>query len=178
MKLNQGLIASSISIGLLAGLWMVLGWLNAIYNPFFSSEHLISVAFLGWAIFYAIGGKVKGLINGLLTSFSGVFWGVFMSFTMGFIAGFFPSMVLVGQLIGGFIGIGLGSALVVLQAHVKRLSYIPAAFIGAAGFFAVGLGDYSWGGTLIQTLLGLAIGLTLGITSEVFTDGILKIIKK
>lgn len=159
--MKKPILASAIVVALLAGIWQGL---LAIYQSSALAVNLplkgIGVAcFLGWASFFAVGGKPKGLLKGWVTNMSGVFWGVVMMLVWG-IFGFTGWM----NWVGAFMGLFIGALGVVLQAHVKLLSFIPAAFIGATCFFA--LGSVVSFDILLPTVLGLSIGESIGLLSE------------
>lgn len=157
MKLNKFLVAVSISIAILAGLWQVA---VVVVPPLFASLTLTGVGvagFLGWATFYAAGGKVDGLVKGTAANFTGVFWGAVIAFIWGLFS---------FNVIGAFIAVAIGAGMMCFQAHVKLLSFIPGAFIGCSTFFALGAGINA--ATLVPTLVGLFAGLVLGFVSEKF----------
>lgn len=162
--MKKSLIAGTIGVGLVASLWQILSALYA-STPMNEQFPLIGLAvsgFLGWTTFYAMGGKKTLFLSGILTNISGVFWGIIFVLIM-FL---FPQNGIpfyVGLAIAGFVSAGM----MVFQAHVKLLNFVPAAFIGCTTFFAVG-------GTLTlpvvtTAILGLVLGNCLGILSTELT---------
>jgi hypothetical protein len=163
MKLNKFLLAVSLSVGVLAGLWQVLVQL---YPTIVSSFPLAGVGvagFLGWATFYAAGGKKEGFLKGTAANLTGILWGVVI--------------VVIWNLfnfnnLGAFIAVGIGAGMMCFQAHIKALSFIPGAFIGASTFFA--LGATITGAVLWPAAIGLVLGLAAGWLSEtvaIFLNG-------
>jgi hypothetical protein len=138
------LTAVGISVGVLAGLWMVAS----------SAFGLLTFAgFLSWASFYAAGGKVKGLKDTLILNFAGVVWG----YIMVQLASLFTPVA--GASAGLGLAVGLGAAGMCWQARIPLLAFIPGAFIGCSTFFGANL-DFS------GSVLGLICGGLLGYASE------------
>jgi len=138
------LTAVGISVGILAGLWMVAS----------SALGLLTFAgFLSWASFYAAGGKLKGLKDTLILNFAGVVWG----FLIVQMAGVVTPMV--GASAGLGLAVAVGAASMCWQARIPLLAFIPGAFIGCSTFFGSNL---DFGGSVI----GLICGGILGYVSE------------
>jgi hypothetical protein len=159
--MNKGLIGVSISVGILAGLWILL---EVIYGGLGMEEPLnlkgIGVAgFLGWATFYAAGGKNAGFSSGLASNLSGVCWGIVIVLIWGLLGGY-------SNYLGAFVGVAIGAGGMCFQAHVKQLGFIPGAFIGCSTFFALGAAISM--PVILPAALGLTIGLSLGWISEVW----------
>lgn len=155
MKINKFIVSVSISVGLLAGLWQVLVELYPTDGSFPLAG--VGVAgFLGWATFYAAGGKKTGLIKGTAANFTGVLWAVVIVA----IWKLFDFSVF-----GAFIAVGIGAFMMCFQANLDLLSFIPGAFIGCSTFFA--LGATITGAVLFPTFIGLLLGLVLGYVSEI-----------
>jgi hypothetical protein len=155
MKLNKFLLAVSLSVGVLAGLWQVL---VQVYPTIVTSFALAGVGvagFLGWASFYAAGGKKDGFVKGLAANLSGVLWGVVIVVIWNWFS---------FNTLGAFIAVAVGAGMMCFQAHIKVLSFIPGAFIGASTFFA--LGATITGATLWPAIIGLFLGLAFGWLSE------------
>jgi len=157
MKLDKFLVAVTISIFLLAGLFQVFVVLYTQYVPNFALTGLGVAGFLGWATFYAAGGKEEGFVKGLATNMTGIFWGIIIVLIWK-VFGF--------NTIGAFIAVGIGAGMLCFQAHIKVLSFIPGAFIGTSTFFA--LGALVEGSTIYPAVIGLIMGLSLGYISEKF----------
>ena len=159
--MKKGLIGVSISVGILAGSWILL---EAIYGDLGIKEPLNfkgigTASFLGWATFYAAGGKKAGFRSGLATNLTGVCWGIVMVLIWTLLGAY-------SNYLGALVGVGIGAAGMCFQAHVKRLGFIPGAFIGASTFFALG-GTISMP-VILTAVFGLIIGLFLGWISEVW----------
>jgi len=171
--MKKPLVAAAISIALIAAVWqagLALYYQSALAVSFPLTG--VGVAcFFAWATFYAIGGKKSGFVRGLATNYVGVFWGMVMIFVWG-LFGFTGTL----NIVGAFVGLFVGAFGIVMTAHVKLLSFIPAAFIGSATFFA--LGATINGATLFPTLIGLLCGMILGYLSEVFTKPIEKLLTR
>ena len=158
MKFDKFLVAVSISIFILAGLFNLGYVLYANSGITFNLNGLVVAGFLGWATFYAAGAGKTGLIKGIPANLTGVIWAVIIIFIWDKGFGF--------NTLGAFIAVALGAGMMCFQAQVKWLSFIPGAFIGCSTFFALGATitpDVLW-----PTFLGLLIGLGLGFISEKF----------
>ena len=159
--MKKGLIGVSISVGILAGSWILL---EVIYGGLGIKEPLNfkgigTAGFLGWATFYAAGGKKAGFRSGLATNLTGVCWGIVMVLIWTLLGAY-------SNYLGALVGVGIGAAGMCFQAHVKRLGFIPGAFIGASTFFALGATISM--PVILPTVFGLIIGLFLGWISEVW----------
>ena len=138
------LTAVGISVGVLAGLWMVAS----------SALGLLTFAgFLSWASFYAAGGKIKGLKDTLILNFTGVVWG----FIIVQIANALTPVA--GASAAWGIGVAIGAASMCWQARIPLLGFIPGAFIGCSTFFGANL-DF------LGSVIGLVCGGFLGYASE------------
>ena len=158
---NKGLIGVSISVGILAGIWIML---EVIYGGLGIQEPLNfkgvgTAGFLGWATFYAAGGKNAGFKSGLATNLTGVFWGIVIVLIWTLVGAY-------SNYLGAFVGVAIGAGGMCFQAHVKQLGFIPGAFIGASTFFALGAAITT--PVILPTVVGLIIGLSLGWLSEVW----------
>ncbi len=157
MKLDKFLVAVSISIFLLAGLFNFLYELYARSGISFDLTGTVVAGFLGWATFYAGGAGKDGLKKGIPANLSGVLWGVIIVLIW---------QVLNFNLFGAFLAVAVGAGMMCFQAHLKWFSFIPGAFIGCSTFFALGAGVA--GATLFPAVIGLLLGLLFGYISEVF----------
>ena len=130
------LVAVGIAVGILAGAWT---WAS-------SNLGLTTwVAFVTWALFFAAGGKLTGLVKVAPAVLTGLLYGsVVLS-----VAGLIPSAWTVP------IGVALIAFIMCAQANWSVLSFIPAAFAGAALLFGTG-GD--WLGAGISALIGVGLG--------------------
>jgi len=141
------LVAVSITVGLLAGLW------TGVSTQYASFGLITFVGFLSWASFYADGGKVKGLKDSLILNFSGVVWAwiIVIIFT--------ALDPVLGTIVALSLAVTIGAAAMCMQAHFSFLSFIPGAFIGCSAYFATGF-------NFTGTVLSLVIGALLGYVSE------------
>ena len=156
MKLDKFLVAVTITVGVLAGLFNLGYVLYANSGATFNLAGLVVAGFLGWATFYAAGGNKDGLVKGIPANLSGVFWAVVIVFLWDKVFGF--------NELGAFIAVMVGAGAMCFQAHFKVFGFIPGAFIGCSTFFALGAsitGDVLW-----PTILGLLVGLILGWVSQ------------
>ncbi len=160
MKLDKMIVALTISIFLIAGIFSFAYEYYAGLNVDFNLVGLVPAAFLGWATYDALGGGSKGVIEGILSNMSGVAWSVVIILIWDY--GFDYS------LIGAFVSVAFGAGAMVFQAHLKRLRFVPGTFIGASAFFALGANIN--GTTLWPTVLGLLLGVFLGLISDVFAN--------
>ncbi len=158
MKLDKFLIAVSISVGLLAGLFNLGYVLYANSGATFNLAGLVVAGFLGWATFYAAGAGKGGLIKGIPANLTGVLWAVVIVFIWDKGFGF--------NALGAFIAVAIGAGMMCFQANIKFLGFIPGAFIGCSTFFA--LGATINGDVLYPSIIGLLVGLILGYVSEQF----------
>ncbi len=158
MKLDKFIVALTISIFLIAGVFSFGYELYAERNANFNLYGLVPAAFLGWATYDALGGGAKGVIEGILSNMSGVLWSIviILIWDYGFDYGLF----------GAFVSVAIGAGAMVFQAHIKLLKFVPGTFIGASAFFALGASIN--GTTLWPTVLGLLLGVFLGLISDLF----------
>ena len=156
MKLDKFLLAVSLSVGILAGLFQLAYVLYDQSGATFNLTGIVVAGFLGWATFYAAGAGKAGLTKGIPANLSGVFWGVAIVFIWDKVFGF--------NNLGAFVAVAIGAGMMCFQAHVKWFGFIPGAFIGASTFFA--LGGAINGDVLFPTVIGLLLGLVLGYVSE------------
>ena len=140
------LVALGLSIGILAGIWAQVSILPAIALPTF-------VGVISWACFYAVGGKKEGLLKTVTCNLSGVLWGFVVVLIFKALAGALP-----GAALG--IAVAIGCFIMVIQANIKILSFIPGTFAGAAAFFGT---NFDWQ----KTAIALVIGALLAFLSEV-----------
>lgn len=151
------LIALGLSIGILAGIWAQVSVLPAIALPTF-------VGVISWACFYAAGGKKEGLLKTVASNLSGVLWAFVVVLIFKAIVGAIPAAAL-------GIAIAIGCFIMVMQANIKILSFIPGTFAGAAAYFGT---NYDWK----KTAIALVIGALLAYLSEIIGTALTKIGKK
>ena len=157
--MNKGLIGVGISVGILAGLFILF---EVIYGGLGMEEPLNlkgigTAGFLGWATFYAAGGEKGGFVSGIFTNLTGILWGIVIVWVWTLLGG-------VSNYLGAFVGVAIGAGGMCFQAHIKQLGFIPGAFIGCSTFFALGAAISL--PVILPTALGLIIGLSLGWLSQ------------
>ncbi len=156
MKLDKFLIAVSISVGILAGLFNLAYVLYANSSATFNLTGLVVAGFLGWATFYAAGSGKSGLVKGIPANMTGILWAVVIIFLWDKVFSF--------NELGAFVAVAIGAGMMCFQANIKWLGFIPGAFIGCSTFFALGAtitADVLW-----PSIIGLLMGLILGYISE------------
>lgn len=151
------LVALGISIGVLAGIWAQVSVLPAIALPTF-------VGVISWACFYAVGGKKEGLLKTVTSNLTGVLWAYIVVLIFKALNPALPSAAL-------GIAVAIGCFIMVIQANIKLLSFIPGTFAGAAAFFGT---NFDWE----KTSIALVIGALLAFLSEVIGTALTKIGKK
>ena len=131
--------AAGITVGILAGIWIHCSGIIAIST---------FAGFLGWASYFAAGGKREGGLRAACGNLSGVCWGLATLWVKGLLP---PSLGLVVMMIA--------AAAMCWQAKIGFLSYIPATFIGNACFYANNADP-------MNSAVGLIIGIALGFLSD------------
>lgn len=165
------LIALGISIGVLAGVLIVVEYL-------FSLIGIAALAvttwpgFVAWACYFAVGGKKEGLIKTLAANTAGIL----VAMLIVILAGLFAFM---GHPIGLAIAVVIGAVILVVQAFWKHLSYIPGAFCGCAvgfGFIAFGTHAFGDGGleSMISLMLSMWIGALFAFASDIWGNAMAK----
>jgi hypothetical protein len=143
----DALLALAISIGVLIAFWTYVA-LGVGALP-------VWAGIVSWACFFAAGGKTTGLLKTLGSNLSGVLWA-------------FLALLVYGRMGNGNIAVlavlvGLIAFIMVLQAKVDALSFIPGAFLGAATAVSVVVGA---NGTYVKAIIALVAGALLGYLSE------------
>ncbi len=149
----NALNAISASVGLLVGVWCyaTLGFLEP--------KVMTWITFLTWASFFAAGAGKSGMAKAIVGAFAGALFSALVVITNGALGGGVQG---VGLLIfAGLLGV-LGWALCQLS-RVGLLSFIPAAFIGAASFFGAGA---PLDQKLLWVLVSIVCGAVMGYLSE------------
>lgn len=151
------LTSVAITIGILTGLWSGIG-LN--YGL------IIWIGFVSWACYFASGTKVEGLTKTLAANLVGAFWAfiAIQGFTLLNKQGM-ALPVAVG------ITVGIVCAIMVLEARISILSFIPGAFAGAAAFFG---GNVFESASWTAVVIALIAGALLGYISDVAAKAIMK----
>lgn len=137
----RALTATGITVGLLAGLWTWLCDLTGLPTW---------VAVVSWAAFFAAGGKPAGLVKTAAAGLSGIVWGWLAVLGAGLLGGW-----------GGALPVAVAviAFAMCVQAGWPPLSFIPAAFLGAASLFGNDV-------EVASTAIALVAGVALGIASE------------
>jgi hypothetical protein len=146
-------VAAGLTVGLLAGLWTYVS---------LAGSMVTWAAFLSWASFYAVGGKLPGLKMALCANVSGAIWGFLILQGATFLA---PA---IGQTAAFSLAVAVGAAFMCWQAKIPCLGFIPGAFLGCAGFFGTNF-------NLPAVLIALVLGAVCGYLSE---WAALRIVKK
>jgi Protein of unknown function (DUF1097) len=148
----DALVALALSIGILIAGWTYLA-LGVAALP-------VWAGIVAWGCFFAAGGKTQGLVKTIAANLSGVLWA--------FLA------LYVGNKFGGGVPllsalVGVAAFIMVVQAKVPALSFIPGAFLGAATAVSVVVGA---NGTWTNTIIALVAGALFGYVSEMLAGAI------
>lgn len=144
------LVALAISIAVL-----IAGWTYVALGP---AALPVWAGIVAWGCFFAAGGKTTGLTKTIAANLSGVFWA-------------YVALYLAGSIGGGTgvlaVLVGVAALLMVMQAKIPALSFIPGAFLGAATAVSVVVGAegkfvHPW----LRTAAALVLGAILGYLSE------------
>ncbi len=140
------LLSGALTVGIFAGLWAY-------------GSTLINIpawtAFLGWAVFYAAGGRLDGLRKGVPSCLIGVFWAWAAVSVWSKVA---PQNVPVLCVIVSVI-----SFILVYESRIEALfSFVPGSFVGASTYFAA----ISSGAGAPQVVGGLICGLAIGFVQQ------------
>src|SRR5260370_19985050 len=119
------LMALAVSIGVLIALWVKFGGLLV---PGLAIA--VPAGIIAWACFYAAGGKTQGLQKTIAATLSGVVWGLLAHLLI----------TALGLHSVAWIVIRFVAFLIVMQARLPALSFIPGRFGGAAGTPRHGIG--------------------------------------
>ncbi len=114
------------------------------------------VGVLGWACFIAAGGKMNGLKKAIAAGIAGMFWvavGEFLVLNFGML-----------QL--EWIALGVAIFVVVIEAKLPLLSFIPAGLCGAAVIGAGGPVGIFDAPTNVKLALSFVLGIVLGYIAE------------
>jgi hypothetical protein len=141
------LIALGLSIGVLIAIWTYIA-LGVAALP-------VWAGIIAWGSFFAAGGKTEGLMKTLAANLSGVFWA--------FVALFVSNRGAPGNVPVLALLVGVIAFLMVVQAKLPTLSFIPGAFLGAATAVGVVVGA---NGSWIKTIIALIAGALFGFASE------------
>jgi hypothetical protein len=142
----DALVALALSIGILIAGWTYLA-LGVAALP-------VWAGIVAWGCFFAAGGKTQGLTKTIASNLSGVLWAFLALYTWNTVGGGVPLLSLL---------VGLAAFIMVVQAKIPSLSFIPGAFLGAATAVSVVVGA---NGTWTNTVIALVAGALLGYVSE------------
>jgi Protein of unknown function (DUF1097) len=142
----DALLALALSIGILIAGWTYLA-LGVAALP-------VWAGIVAWGCFFAAGGKTAGLIKTITANLSGVLWAFVALYLWNRFGGGVPMLSLL---------VGIAAFIMVLQAKIPALSFIPGAFLGAATAVSVVVGA---NGTYTSTIIALVAGALFGYVSE------------
>ena len=146
------LVALAISIGILIAAWTYVA-LGVVALP-------VWAGIVAWGSFFAAGGKTTGLTKTLASNLSGVVWAFVALKGAESFGGGLPVLSAM---------VGIAALIMVLQAKIPLLSFIPGAFLGAATAVSVVVGAK---GTWTSTIIALIAGAILGYVSEMLAGAI------
>lgn len=142
----DALVALALSIGVL-----IAGWTYVALGP---GALPVWAGIVAWGCFFAAGGKTEGLMKTLASTLSGVLWAFVALTAWNKFGGGLPVLSVL---------VGLAAVVMVLQAKIPTLSFIPGAFLGAATTVSVVVGA---NGTYPKTIIALVAGALLAYLSE------------
>ena len=148
----DALVALAISIGILIAGWTYLA-LGVAALP-------VWVGIIAWGCFFAAGGKTTGLTKTIASNLSGVLWAFLALYLWNRFGGGVPMLSLL---------VGVAAFIMVIQAKIPALSFIPGAFLGAAAAVSVVVGA---SGTYTSTIIALVAGAVFGYLSEMLAGAI------
>ncbi|HEU4474660.1 MAG TPA: DUF1097 domain-containing protein, partial [Gemmatimonadales bacterium] len=111
----DALVALALSIGVLIAGWTYLA-LGVAALP-------VWAGIVAWGCFFAAGGKTTGLTKTIASNLSGVLWAFLALYLGNRFGGGVPMLSLL---------VGIAAFIMVIQAKIPALSFIPGAFLGAA----------------------------------------------
>lgn len=142
----DALVALALSIGILIAGWTYLA-LGVAALP-------VWAGIIAWGCFFAAGGKTEGLMKTIAANLSGVLWAFVALYVWNTAGGGVPLLSLL---------VGLAAFMMVIQAKIPALGFIPGAFLGAATAVSVVVGA---SGSWTSTIIALVAGAVLGYLSE------------
>jgi hypothetical protein len=148
----DALVALALSIGILIAGWTYLA-LGVAALP-------VWAGIVAWACFFAAGGKTTGLAKTIASNLSGVLWAFVALYLWNRFGGGVPMLSLL---------VGLAAFIMVVQAKIPPLSFIPGAFLGAATAVSVVVGA---NGTYTNTIIALVAGALFGYLSEMLAGAL------
>ncbi len=148
----DALVALALSIGILIAGWTYLA-LGVAALP-------VWAGIVAWGCFFAAGGKTTGLAKTLASNLSGVLWALVALTLWNRFGGGVPMLSLL---------VGIAAFIMVVQAKIPALSFIPGAFLGSATAVSVVVGA---NGSWARTIIALVAGALLGYLSEMLAGAI------
>jgi hypothetical protein len=148
----DALVALALSIGILIAGWTYLA-LGVAALP-------VWAGIIAWGCFFAAGGKTTGLTKTIASNLSGVLWAFVALSLWNRFGGGVPMLSLL---------VGVAAFIMVIQAKIPALSFIPGAFLGAATAVSVVVGA---NGTYLNTIIALVAGALLGYLSEMLAGAL------
>ena len=148
----DALVALALSIGILIAGWTYLA-LGVAALP-------VWAGIVAWGCFFAAGGKNEGLVKTIASNLSGVLWAFLALYLWNSFGGGVPLLSLL---------VGVAAFIMVVQAKIPALSFIPGAFLGAATAVSVVVGA---SGTWTNTIIALLAGALLGYLSEMLAGAL------
>ncbi len=148
----DALLALGLAIGVLIAGWTYVA-LGVAALP-------VWAGIIAWGCFFAAGGKTDGLMKTLASNLSGVLWAALALYVWNAAGQGIPLLSLL---------VGVAAFIMVMQAKIPALSFIPGAFLGAATAVGVVVGA---GGTYLNTIIALVAGAVLGYLSEMLAGAL------
>jgi hypothetical protein len=148
----DALVALALSIGVLIAGWTYLA-LGVAALP-------VWAGIVAWGSFFAAGGKTTGLAKTIAANLSGVLWAFLALYLWNRFGGGVPMLSLL---------VGIAAFIMVIQAKIPALSFIPGAFLGAATAVSVVVGA---NGTYTNTIIALVAGALFGYLSEMLAGAL------
>ena len=148
----DALLALALSIGILIAGWTYLA-LGVAALP-------VWAGIIAWGCFFAAGGKTTGLTKTIASNLSGVLWAFLALYLSNRFGGGVPMLSLL---------VGIAAFIMVMQAKIPALSFIPGAFLGAATAVSVVVGA---SGTYTSTIIALVAGAVFGYLSEMIAGAL------
>ncbi|MGH7534571.1 MAG: DUF1097 domain-containing protein [Gemmatimonadales bacterium] len=148
----DALVALGLSIGVLIAGWTYLA-VGVASLP-------VWAGIVAWGAFFAAGGKTDGLLKTIASTLSGVFWAFLAVYAWKAFGGSVPLLALL---------VGIAGFIMVVQAKVSALGFIPGAFLGAATAVSVVIGA---NGTWTSAAIALVVGAVFGYLSEMLAGAL------
>ena len=148
----DALLALALSIGILIAGWTYLA-LGVAALP-------VWAGIVAWGCFFAAGGKMTGLTKTIAANLSGVLWAFLALYLSNRFGGGVPMLSLL---------VGIAAFIMVMQAKLPALSFIPGSFLGAATAVSVVVGA---SGTYTNTIIALVAGAVFGYLSEMLAGAL------